>query len=501
MNRSRLLVFGFDAGHPPWLEAWAKAGDLPALARVMERGWWAETVGAELISEHGVWTPLLSGTSRGRLGYYYFRQLRPGTYDLVPVTGCDMTAPYIWSRLTGGRRAFVIDVPEVLPIRHAPAVQIANWAPHFGWKSRHPAHQPVSEPPGLLHELKRRFGPRDDIIEQVGSDAATDRATLRRMLRRIERKGDMVRELVKRDRYDLLVVVFTEPHTAGHQFWKYRHVAPDGELRSATQNVYQAVDRELGRLLETVGDDVNVVVLSSVGLEDYYPTGGLMESFCRELGYQVPVRSTPWSWHPLSMARRVIPESWRKRASRALPRDTRERLLADQFRQGTDWSRTTAFALPGFYNGMIRVNLRGREPQGIVEPGREYDELLQRLETDLRKLIEPVSGQPAVQAVHRPGELFGEVPPCVFPDLWVRWRPSDRFWERLVHPRAELRQEKPEFFRESDHWLTGWIAMAGPSVRGRGAQPAVDVLAVAPTLLRLLGEEISAELSAPLTLV
>lgn len=501
MKRSRVLVFGFDAAHPPWLEHWARSGELPALARVMERGWWATTAGNELISEHGVWTPLLSGTSRGQLGYYYFRQLRPGSYDLVPFTGFDVPAMYVWSRLSGGRRALVMDVPEVLPVRGAPAVQVANWAPHLGWRSRHPAHQPVSEPPGLVKELMRRFGPRDDLIEQVGSDAATDRDTLRRMLRRIERKGAVFRDLVGRDRYDLLVVVFTEPHTAGHQFWKYRHRAPDAELRSAVRTVYQAVDRELGRLLELVGEEVDVVVLSSVGLEGRYPIGGLMESFCRELGYQVPVTAAPWSWHPLSVARRVIPESWRRRASRALPRDTRERLLADQFRQGTDWSRTTAFALPGFYNGMIRVNLRGREPQGIVEPGGEYEELLQRLEADLRKLVEPVSGQVAVEAIYRPGEMFEEVPPRVFPDLWVRWRPSDQFWERLVHPRAELRQERPEFFRESDHTEAGWLAMAGPQVTRRGAQPAVDVLAVAPTLLRLVGEEIPVGLAAPLASV
>lgn len=498
MKRSRLLVFGFDAGHPPWMEQWALEGTLPFVRQIMERGWWARTRGTELISEHGLWTVLLSGESRGRLAYYYFRQLRPGSYDLVEVTGLDVKATFVWQRLSAGRKVAVVDVPEVLPSPGVAGVQVANWAPHRGWKSRHPAHQLVSEPEGLARELARRFGPRDEIIERVGTNAAQERHMLRRMLRRIQRKGDLCEGLLSRENYDLVVVVFTEPHTAGHVFWKYREGTADGELATAIKQIYKAVDAELGRLLGVVGSDVNVVVLSSVGLEDHFPTGGLVKSLCCRLGYQVPAAQDSWSWHPMAMVRRVVPERWRCWASRILPRDTRERLLADQFRRETDWTRTKAFALPGFFNGMIRVNLRGREPQGIVEPGCEYAELLDRLEADFRALVDPVEGEPVVGAVYRPGKLFGEDPPQTWPDLWIVWRPSTRFWDRVVHPQMDLCQARPEFFRDTDHSQEGWIAMAGPDVQERGARTACDVLAVAPTLLKMLGEPIPAGLATPL---
>src|SRR5512136_1046181 len=45
-----------------------------------------------------------------------------------------------------------------------------------------------------------------------------------------------------------------------------------------------------------------------------------------------------------------------------------------------DWSRTRAYSL-GF-GGPIFVNLLGREPQGIVRPGTEYDRLLEQIGTE-----------------------------------------------------------------------------------------------------------------------
>ncbi len=500
-KRTPLIVFGFDAGDPAWLLDWARSGHLPAVARVLERGWHARTTGRELISEHGVWTPLLSGQSRGDLGYYYFRQLAPGTYDIRPITGLDIKATYIWSRLAPGRKVAVVDVPEVFPTPGVPGIQLANWAPHFGWISQHPAHQPAAEPPELLAEARRIFGPPVDIVEQVGSTAADDRPALARMCDRVRRKGALCRQLLQRDQFDLIVVIFTEPHTAAHQFWKYRRAAPDAELANATRTVYQAVDRELALLLEQLGGEPNVIIASSVGLADYYPTGALTEAFCRQLGYQAAPGPAPVSWKPLDLARRVLPESWRRAASRHLPRDTREHLLAEQFKRSTDWDRTTAFALPTFYTSLIRVNLRGREPRGCVAPGAEYAALLDRIEADLRQLVDPVTNRPAIAKVERPGELFGVNPPRLFPDLWAHWEPAAHFRERVIHPRATLTQERPEFFRESDHSHQGFMAAAGPAITTRGEHADVDVLDVAPTLLQLLGEPVPADLKGrPVTL-
>jgi predicted AlkP superfamily phosphohydrolase/phosphomutase len=183
----------------------------------------------------------------------------------------------------------------------------------------------------------------------------------------------------------------------------------------------------------------------------------------------------------------MLPEAWRIALSRHLRRDIRERLLADQFRSGTNWSRTAAFASPAAYTSFLRVNLRDREPQGTVEPGWEYHSLLDRLEADLKQLTDPETEEPAVKGIARTVEAFRCDAPVSLPDLFVEWKPG-RFMERVTHPRVELVQRKPDFFRVSDHSRYGFVAAAGPSIRGCGDLADVSLLDLAPTFLFLMDE-------------
>ncbi len=503
MRVSPLVIFGFDAGDPGFLVHWAQEGYLPTLASIMERGCWSETGGPELLSEHGVWAIIFRGVSRGALGYYYFRQLQPGTYDLVPVTGLDLKVPPFWAHLRSrGKKVAIIDAPDCYPVPSVDGIQLSNWAPHLGWETRHPAYLPQAEPKSLLQQVGRAYGKRKPILEKADSTTAEDRHIYHQLLGNVRKKGNLCRNLLAQGQYDLTVIVFSESHTAGHQFWRYRPEAPPSgkvsgteELTHAIRDVYRAIDHELGLLLAELPRESNVFVLSSIGMEDYCPVSGMAEALCRRLEYLTPLGPTKPSYKPMEVIRRFVPEPWRVALSRYLPRDTRERLLAEQFRRSADWSRTKAFALPSPYNGLIRVNLRGREPQGIVNPGREYEGLLDRLEEDFRNLVDPVTGGAAVKEILRPGVLFDNSPPVVFPDLWVRWHPANHFRQRLVHPKGELEISRPEWFRCSDHSHNGFVAAAGPSVHARGRMKEVSLLDLPPTFLALLGEPTPGELT------
>jgi len=232
-------------------------------------------------------------------------------------------------------------------------------------------------------------------------------------------------------------------------------------------------------------------------MDDDYPTTGLIEDFCRKLGYQADPAPGATSWRPLDVIRRLIPETARIAVSRHFPRDTRERLLADGFRNGTDWSRTRAFALPAAYTSFVRVNLRGREPQGIVEPGQAYDALLDEIEADLAALVDAADAKPAVVRCVRTVRAFSCPPHRTLPDLFVQWKRGS-FMHRVDHPKCEIRQDPPDFFRRSDHSTEGWLAMAGPDiVAGGRVRDPIDVLSIAPTFLSLLGRSPPGRMKAP----
>ncbi|MBA2646409.1 MAG: alkaline phosphatase family protein [Pyrinomonadaceae bacterium] len=487
-----LIIIGLDAADPDLMMRWAAEGYMPTLASLMQRGCWAHTAGPELICEHGIWVSLSSGVPRSWHGYHYFRQLKPGTYDLENVTGADINALPFWSYLRGrNKRVAVVDVPDAFPIKDLPGIQLTDWATH------NPPDFASAEPASLLRDVRRIFGPQMKIYEKLRSGIEDDRKLYRQLMDRVEKKGELCRALLAGNKFDLTIAVFAESHTATHQFWKYyrraasQHngeVGSENELTHAVRNIYAALDRQVALLLEQLPDDANIFVVSSTGMEDHYPTTHLIEDFCRKLGYQASPNGAARPKRAIDLLRRAMPESWRVRLSQFLPRERREALLADQFRSATDWERTTAFAIPSAYMSYVRVNLRGREPQGIVEPGAEYEALLDRLTSDLEQLVDPRTGQRAVREVTRTKDVFGEESLSALPDLFVAWTPCSHFRESVVHPKMELTQKEPEFFRDNDHTQRGFIAAAGPGIHARGALPDISLLDLAPTFLALLGE-------------
>ena len=90
-----------------------------------------------------------------------------------------------------------------------------------------------------------------------------------------------------------------------------------------------------------------------------------------------------------------------------------------------DWSRTRCFSRPCDRGSFLPIDLRGRERNGIVEPGAEYDELCTRLAEGFLSFRDVECGQPVVDSVDRADEQVGSDAPAGrwLPDLVIRLGP------------------------------------------------------------------------------
>jgi predicted AlkP superfamily phosphohydrolase/phosphomutase len=487
-----LILFSMDGGDDRLIQSWVEAGYLPAIANLMEKGSWGKLTGSEHLAEHGTSLSLISGISRSIHGYYYFRQLVPKTYTLKPFNFADTGISPFWSCLkASNKKVAVIDAPDSVIVSDLKGIQLANWAIHEAALTVLP---PCANPPELLQETRKIFGKQIPVSEfKPDASFADDVQMYQTFLHRIEKKGQLFRELCLRDHFDLIAIGFYESHTAAHRFWQYRKEihAEENQLTNAIRDIYQAIDRELGLLLKELPQDANIVMFSAFGMEDSYPTTGLISSFCQELGYQI-LHPAPanLALNPLSLARCFIPQSWRKAISHHFSLSLQERLLTDSFSNSTHWEKTRAFAIPSLYTSFIRVNLQGREPQGIVKPGKEYQELLIQIERDLQQLIDPVTNKPAIKRVVRTVDLFSCDPPEILPDIFIEWQPARHFMERLIHPQTQLSQSKSTYHRNSYHSMNGFMAAAGNSIVPKGNIGDISLLDLAPTFLGLIGENI-----------
>src|SRR6478609_4823049 len=134
MSCPPLVLLTIDAGDDSLIRRWAGEGLLPTINSIMHRGWFARTTGADLLNEHGIWLSLISGVSRGKHGYYSFRQLKPGSYDLQTVTPRDIKVEPFWRQLADtGKKVAIIDAPDAFPISNLEGFQLSNWATHHNW--------------------------------------------------------------------------------------------------------------------------------------------------------------------------------------------------------------------------------------------------------------------------------------------------------------------------------------------------------------------------------
>lgn len=484
-----LLVLGLDAAGPRSMSEALAAGRMPTVAQLLTGGCTTTPTGHEFLAEHGVWVSLTSGIPRREHGYYWFNQLEPGTYQIRPFNARNINARPFWHLFANTQRPVAIfDVPDTDPHSELAGVQLTNWTIHD------PHGAPAAHPASLL----QHFGPPTVIHENPEATLAEDQRTFQTLLQRVHQKSRLIAPLLKKHQPHLTFLVYGETHTGGHQFWRYQQ-DPTSPLHTAILDLYAAIDESLAHLLTTYATPPNIAILGSVGMHTEWPAAAFLKDFCRLTGFATPPPPTSsTSLHPLSIARQLIPETLRNRLSEFLPQSTRSQLFAQKFATTYDWSRTRLFPLPAFYMGLLRVNLAGREPQGIVEPGAEYAALLDEATGEVHRLIDPLTNSPAVAQVHRTADIFGPGPHHRLPDLFVEWVPSPVLRRKLHHPLGELHQPIPVFNRGSEHTRDGYFALAGPDIPLRGELGAISPLAVAPTLAKLCDLPLTSFPEAPL---
>jgi predicted AlkP superfamily phosphohydrolase/phosphomutase len=474
-HQPRLVILGIDAGDPELMMRLADEGRLRTLARLRERGVWARIGGPSALGSQSAWPSIVSGLSAFDHGCSLRYRLAPGSYRLER----SQHPPPFWSELPDpAGPVAVIDVPGMDPRPRDSDAQLFDWGAHPC------VGPPRAEPPELVRQVLARFGPAIETDEKRRTSVG-DRRIARRLLERIAQKGALCRDLLDQRRFETLFVVFGDAHAAGHRFRRYAelgHGLPSRArpLRDAITRVYEAIDAELETLIARAGD-ADLFLVSNQGIQDGSPDVGLTGRFCSRLGYQHQ-RSTP--------RRSRLLEALRRRLG---PGST----SGDPY-AGTDWSRTRAFPLPATYSGLIRINLRGREPEGCVAP-EDYGAELDRIEADLRALVDAHTGEPAVDHIVRTTEAFATAsPPLQLPDLFVFWRPRRPERGTIVHPRACLRADAPRFARRNHHTREGLVVAAGPSIRAKGDLGIVAPEHLAPAFRFALGRETPGDVDSPL---
>ncbi len=457
------IILAIDSADTRLLSRYTEAGQLPFLGQFVKN--WRIVEGPHHFCEMGAWTTFWSGVPAVEHGYHCIRRLIPGQYavglshrPLRPV------APF-WASMPG--TISIWDAQEYDPDPTLRGEQLCNWRTSFA--ERCPP-TPASFPEGVLAGVVARHGqPSQPVPINLKDTPETREHYFRQSKERIATCGRLFREALQAGDRDLYVFGCAEMHSAGHLCWTYDD---DGERRML--ELYQALDRELESVCRLAPPGSKILTVSAYGIYKNYPCSDVAEQILRGLGYQVAPAGGGRSLKAL------VPLAVRRKLGEFLSIETQERLINQNLRGSTDWSKSVAFGMPTLFTGYIRINLRGREPQGIVEPGREYDEVVARIAADFAQLESPAPAH-----IRRIAELAGAVP-AHLPDIMVSWQEREEPWPAVVHPRFRAPIPRHRFHRSTYHSYRGFIGAIDADLL-QGVPAVLDIPEVAGHLRRICG--------------
>jgi len=195
----------------------------------------------------------------------------------------------------------------------------------------------------------------------------------------------------------------------------------------------------------------------------------------------------------LSTLRHMVPKSFRAAVSRTLlPRQLNEKLNLRWMMSGITWEQTRVFLIENANEGYLRINLKGREPLGIVEPGKEYEDLCEEIYQTAKGMINPANNRRAALTVYKADNIFSGPCRSHMPDIIINWDEKTRVTTELLTDKYGLvRSAHPAYgygpYYTGNHRPNAFVVAVGPDILSGTVLEGASILDLAPTTLSHFG--------------
>ena len=497
MTRHKLLVIGMDGAPFPLIKQWSEEGYLPNLAKLIAKGSFGILNSTIPVHSPTAWASFITGLNPGRHGVFDFVRREADSYQLRVVRADQIPGASIWRLLSeNGRSVGVMNVPMTYPPEKVNGFLLSGLGT--------PDYTVYSYPPEMTDELNAQgyrvnkkffFTPdrQDEWLDDI--HAIT------------QKRGETAVRLMQENPCDFFMVVFRNSDEICHFYWHHMDEShpnhnPNAPARykSAIRNLYQHIDQRIGDVVEAAGEDANIIIMSDHGAGPLYKDVFLNEWLIQQ-GW-LKLKETPASHHgwvklirKLGLTRAQISDTLTQLNLHrlevlikkllgdriyVLPRDERP-----EFINAIDWSQTKAYSF-GYY-GQIFINLKGREPEGVIEPGQEYNDLRDKIARRMQTIVDPSDGRTVVDRVYKKEELYNGRFLRDAPDLLAIMRDLTYITRKgyeFAAQRGVLFSE-PYTAETGSHRLEGILIGAGPDIANRTELSLKNIQDLAPTLLCL----------------
>lgn len=522
-DKRRVCVIGIDGATFDLIKPWTAEGKLPNFKRMFEQGSYGDLRSVPSCRSAAAWTSFITGTNPGKHGIYEFYEYIPRLNEVKFINSSIRDGDSIWKRASeAGKVVGVVNVPMTYPAEKVNGVLVG------GIDTPGTESKGFTYPRDFSDTLKERYG--EYIIEPgltgflAGNKADVAAAKLEE---ETLQKMDLSRYLMSTLDWDFFMVVFRSVDAAQHCFWKYMDPSHPGfkqkehnKFGDVIFKTYQKIDSFLGEVVENIGPNGYVMLMSDHGFGRKHPASNQVNMWLRKNGLlkfrsdseagQGAPKLNNFFVHALGILYQILvgatPRKFKEALARKFP-GLRNKVTSRLVFSDVDWGATRAYSEGVFPT--VRVNLKGREKNGIVEPGEEFEKLVEKIRGELlENCRDRATGEKIVSEVLRKEEIYHGKYVFKAPDLLIKWREdclisgillddelsraAAKSGARTAAYKSFITGEDPDII-SGDHHTYGIFILHGSGIKSGHDIGRCDLVDLTPTIYKLLGLPASEE--------
>lgn len=488
---NRVFVIGLDGADWNVLDQFIDRGLMPNLLRLVENGVKGKLRSTIPPMTPQAWVSFMTGVNPGKHGVFGFSSTSvKNPYLGNHLNRYSLKSPTLWKYLSEfGLKSIVINVPVTYPPEKIDGILISGM------------FSPISDPNFIFPkeisqelknigidyqiDIKSHFNPklrRDaEYINELIKNSADD--LLEELFNMTNSRMKTINFLIKKD-WSLFTVVFVGFDRIQHFLWNYlmKDSSDDNPIGEKISEFYTYVDTCIGKLIASVGEDVNLVLVSDHGFGkfhgDFFLNKWLLDndflSKSQGLNRQNIFRSIKKISTRLGLNSFIM--------NRKVSHDNLRKLTLSS--HDIDWGRTKAFHYQA--NG-IRINLKGREPLGFVEPS-DYEIVRSQIIQKLSGLTDGW-GKKIIEKIFRKEDIYSGRESENAPDLVIKFR-DDRLYAAYSKEINIDTLFKKNNWKQGDHTLNGICLFHGNGLQQGQIVENCEILDIMPTILYMMGQTI-----------
>ncbi len=447
---TKVAIIGLDSV-PPELMFSKLLGKLPNIKHMYDKGLHGNLTTCHPPITVPAWMVMMTGKNPGKLGIYGFRHRKGHSYkDGYIVNSAHVNEETVWQALARqGRKSIILAIPPGYPPKQIENCNIVSCfiTPSMEKSFTYPAELKDE----VLNVANGKY------IFDVTFRTENRDAIKKELFEMTEKRFDVAEYLAENKPWDFFIMHEIGFDRLHHAFWKFfdpthPKYVKGNQYEHLDEEYYKMVDGRIGRLVNVFGEDCVTFILSDHGSK------GMRGAFCvnqwleREgyLAFKSPVAD-----------------------------------VTDIDKADVDWTKTKAWGWGGYY-ARIFFNVKGREPNGIIDPNN--------LSLEKKKLVEKIKntildddGRKMNNLVFEPDELYG-IAKGDKPDLMVYFGDLDWRSAGTIGHNSLYLSENDTGPDDSVHSMNGIFLMYDPHRNLRGKElKGLKIEDIAPTLLQMYG--------------